>query len=206
MFRNQLNDKIGNLLNYLSTRIDKLSLTKALKLLYLIDETSYQRSGSPITWLEYKVWEMGPVAEELYNELKFDQSIVQNGHILSLDNYIETKKEISQDGTTKITIHKKGDFDLSKFSAFEVDLIDNVIDRFGSYTASQLIKLLHEKNTLWHQLVTDHNLDLNFKLYGKKSNHTIDFSHLIKDDEIMQMAAQSAFESMQIQEEFDALS
>ena len=205
MFRNQLNDKIGNLLNYLSSRIPNLSLTKALKLLYLIDETSYQRSGSPITWLEYKVWEMGPVAEELYNELKFDQSLVQNGQLLNLENYIQTKKKISKDGNTQITIHHNGNFDLSKFSAFETELIDNVIDRFGTYTASQLIKLLHEENTLWHQSVKDNNLDLNFKLYGKKSNHTIDFLQLVKDDGIMQMAAQSAFESMQMQEEFNAL-
>lgn len=205
MFRNLLNDKIGNLLNYLSSRIPNLSLTKALKLLYLIDETSYQRSGSPITWLEYKVWEMGPVAEELYNELKFDQSLVQNGQLLNLENYIQTKKKITKDGNTQITIHHKGNFDLSKFSAFETELIDNVIDRFGTYTASQLIKLLHEENTLWHQSVKDNNLDLNFKLYGKKSNHTIDFLQLVKDDGIMQMAAQSAFESMQMQEEFNAL-
>ena len=205
MFRNQLNDKIGNLLNYLSSRIPNLSLTKALKLLYLIDETSYQRSGSPITWLEYKVWEMGPVAEELYNELKLDQSLVQNGQLLNLENYIQTKKKITKDGNTQITIHHNGNFDLSKFSAFETELIDNVIDRFGTYTASQLIKLLHEENTLWHQSVKDNNLDLNFKLYGKKSNHTIDFLQLVKDDGIMQMAAQSAFESMQMQEEFNAL-
>ena len=130
MFRNQLNDKIGNLLNYLSSRIPNLSLTKALKLLYLIDETSYQRSGSPITWLEYKVWEMGPVAEELYNELKFDQSLVQNGQLLNLENYIQTKKKISKDGNTQITIHHNGNFDLSKFSAFETELIDNAIACF----------------------------------------------------------------------------
>jgi len=59
MFRAQLNSKIGNLLNYLSTRIPNLNMTKALKLLYLIDETSYMRTGVPVTWLDYKVWEMG---------------------------------------------------------------------------------------------------------------------------------------------------
>ena len=205
MFRNQLNDKIGNLLSYLSSRVSNLSLTKALKLLYLIDETSYQRSGSSITWLEYKVWEMGPVAEELYNELKFDQSLVQNGQFLNLESYIQTKKKILKDGKTQITIHYKCNYDLSRFSAFEIELIDNVIDRFGTFTATQLIKLLHEENTLWHQSVKDNNLELNFKLYSKKSNHSIDFSQLVKDDEIMQMAAQSAFESMQMQEEFNAL-
>lgn len=205
MFRSQLNDKIGNLLNYLSSKIPNLSLTKLLKLLYLIDETSYTRSGTSITWLEYKVWEMGPVAEELYNELKFDQSLMQNGHPINFESFITTEKKTNEQGVTFITIHPKGEYQLNQFSEFEMELIDNVIDRFGSLTASKLINLLHEENTLWHQYVQEHNLTVNFKVYGKKSNHTIDFSQLIQDDPIMQMAAQSSFESMQLQVEFDGL-
>src|ERR1700744_2505794 len=92
MFRNKLNSKIGNLLNYLSTQIPDLNMTKALKLLYLIDETSYMRTGVSITWLDYKVWEMGPVAEELYNELRNDQSLLQNGEPINLESFIETEK------------------------------------------------------------------------------------------------------------------
>ena len=205
MFRNQLNNKIGNLLNYLSTQIPNLNMTKALKLLYLIDETSYMRSGAPVTWLDYKVWEMGPVAEELYNELRYDQSLMQNGQVINLESFIETKKTDGFEGQSQITIYPKGHYDLCEFSTFEKELIENIVDRFGSYTTRQLINLLHEENTLWHKHVTDNNLQLNFKVYGKKSNHTIDFAELIKDDPIIQMAAQSAFESMQLQEELNNL-
>jgi uncharacterized phage-associated protein len=204
MFRSQLNSKIGNLLNYLSTRIPNLNMTKALKLLYLIDETSYMRTGVPVTWMDYKVWEMGPVAEELYNELRYEQSFVQNGEAINLEHFIETSKS-DYKGQTQITILPKSDYDLGEFSAFEKELIDNIIDRFGTYTSKQLIELLHEKDTLWHQYVTDNNLKVNFKVYGKKSNHTIDFAQLIKDDPILQMAAQSAFENMQLHEELNNL-
>jgi len=205
MFRSQLNNKIGNLLNYLSTQIPNLSMTKALKLLYLIDETAYMRTGVPVTWLDYKVWEMGPVAEELYNELRFDQKLVQYDKPLSLETFIRTEKKELPDGQTQINIFPVGDYHLGELSVFEKDLIDNIIDRFGTYTAKQLIQLLHEKNTLWHKCVTDNNLQLNFKVYSKKSNHTIDFSELIKNDPVLQMAAQAAFESMQFQEEMDNL-
>lgn len=205
MFRNQLNSKIGNLLNYLSVRIPNLSMTKALKLLYLIDETSYMRTGVSVTWLDYKVWEMGPVAEELYNELRYDQSILQNGEPINLEGFIQTETTEAQNGQTQIIIHPKGDYSLDEFSSYEAELIDNVIDRFGTYTAKQLINLLHEENTLWHKYVSENDLKLNFQVYGKKSNHTIDFAELIKDDPIKQLAAQSAFESMQIQEEIDNL-
>ena len=72
MFRKVLNDKIGNLLVYLAQNISDLSMTKALKLLYIIDETSMKESGVPVTWLEYKVWEKGPVAQEIYDEIRDD--------------------------------------------------------------------------------------------------------------------------------------
>jgi uncharacterized phage-associated protein len=204
MFRTQLNNKIGNLLNYLSTQVPNLSMTKLLKLLYLIDETAYFRTGVPVTWLDYKVWEMGPVAEELYNELRYDQSLMQNGETINLEPFIFTEKG-EYKGQPVITIRPKGAFYLGEFSAFEKELVDNIIDRFGTYTASQLIQLLHEENTLWHKYVSDKDLKLNFKVYGKKSNHTIDFAELIKDDPIKQLAAQSAFESMQMQGDFDNL-
>lgn len=168
MFRTQLNSKIGNLLNYLSTRIPNLNMTKALKLLYLIDETSYMRTGVPVTWLDYKVWEMGPVAEELYNELRNDQSFVQNGAAINLEQFIETKRA-DKKGQIQITIHPRNKYELGEFSEYERELIDNVIDRFGTYTSKQLIALLHEENTLWHKYVADNNLKLNFQVYGKKA-------------------------------------
>lgn|SRR6185312_4768277 len=205
MFRTQLNSKIGNLLNYISVRIPNLSMTKALKLLYLIDETSYMRTGVSVTWLDYKVWEMGPVAEELYNELRYDQSILQNGEPINLERFIETEKLEGPGGHPQIIIRPKGRYSLDEFSPYEIELIDNVIHRFGTYTAKQLINLLHEKNTLWHKYVTNNSLELTFKVYGKKSNYTIDFAELIKDDLIKQLAAQSAFESMQMQDEMDNL-
>jgi len=205
MFRNQLNNKIGNLLNFLSEQIPNLSMTKALKLLYLIDETAYMRTGVSVTWLDYKVWEMGPVAEELYNELRYDQYISQNGEPINLEDFIQTEKTDGFGGQTQIIIHPKGPYHLDEFSLYEKELISNVIERFGTYTAKQLINLLHEENTLWHKYVSDNDLQLNFKVYGKKSNHTIDFAELIKDDPIKQLAAQSAFESMQMQNEIDNL-
>jgi uncharacterized phage-associated protein len=205
MFRNLLNDKIGNLLNYLSSKIANLSMTKALKLLYLIDETSYMRTGVPITWLDYKVWEKGPVAEELYNELRYNQAIVKNDKVYNLEKFISTEKKDGADGKMQITIYPEGEYCLDDFSTFEVELIDNIIDKFGHYTANQLINLLHEENTLWHKSVSDNNLQLNFKVYGKKSNHTIDFAELIKNNPLLQLSAQSAFESMQMQEEMSSI-
>lgn len=205
MFRSLLNEKIGNLLNYLSSNIPNLSMTKALKLLYMIDEAAYIRTGSSVTWLDYKVWKMGPVAEELYNELRYDQSLVLQGKPINLESFIETKKIEGQDGKVQIVIYPKGPYELTEFSGFEKQLIDNVLDRYKTYTVNQLIEFLHEENTLWHKCVTSHNLTPSFEVHGHKSNHTIDFTELIKDDPIKQMAAQAALESLQMQEQLNNL-
>lgn len=180
-------------------------MTKALKLLYLIDETAYGRTGVPVTWMDYKVWEMGPVAEELYEELRHERFFVENSKQISLEPFITTVKKTGPQGNTFINIEPKGNAQMDCFSPFERELIDNIVDRFGTYTSKQLIQLLHEKNTLWHNEVKDNNLQLNFSVYGKKSNHTIDFSVLIKDDPIKQLAAQAAFESMQLHQALDDL-
>ena len=148
---------------------------------------------------------MGPVAEELYNELNYNQTIIQHGKPLNLNSFIQTEKEVFGDSKFQIKIIPKDKYSLDEFSSFDIELIDKIIDRFGSYTANQLINILHEENTLWHKYVSENNLTLNFKVYSKKSNFNIDFSKLIKDDAILQMAAQSAFESMQMEEELNNL-
>jgi hypothetical protein len=86
-----------------------------------------------------------------------------------------------------------------------MELIDNIIDRFGSYTANQLIELLHEENTLWHKCVSNENLKQQFDLYGNKSKYIIDFSELITKDPILQLSSQTAVESMQFQEQINQL-
>ena len=55
-------DKIGNLIVLLAGRLKPLYHTKLIKLLYLIDEEAVKDGGIPITWLDYKAWQYGPVS------------------------------------------------------------------------------------------------------------------------------------------------
>ena len=59
-------EKIGNLLIYLAVHLNPLFHTKLIKLLYLIDENAVRDCGVPVTWLDYKVWQYGPVAPVIY--------------------------------------------------------------------------------------------------------------------------------------------
>lgn len=204
MFRTILNNKIGNLLCYLATQIPHLSLTKALKLLYIIDENSIKESGSPITWLDYKVWENGPVAEDIYNEVKYGQKLVVREKYFSLEQYINIEKRVNPDRKQEeVFIIAAKPYSLDDFSPFELDIIDDVIKEFGNYTAAELIQFLHAEHSLWSKLCAEKDLQYQFKVFGKKSNHSIDFSELIKDDALLQMAASSAYEALSFQENLD---
>lgn len=198
MLRIIQNNKIGNLLNYLSSKIDDLSMTKAIKLLYLIDESSIKKSGSPITWLLYKAWENGPVPVDIYEELRYERINSIKGVEISLKDFIRIERKESQfrPSQIEIYIYPKKDYDLSEFSEFELDIINIVIDKYGSKSAKDLIKILHSENSVWHKTVIKHGLKSQFAVYGSKSDYSVNFFELIKDDPFLISSAKSAYESL----------
>jgi uncharacterized phage-associated protein len=192
-------EKIGNLLIYISGKIQNLTLTKALKLLYIIDEISVKETGTPVTWLEYKVWEKGPVAENIYMEIN---EYGKNWNTLHLENFIKKEKQVNKHSSYKETIILPNkEFDDSEFCDYEIELFDRVIEKYGNKRASTLINMLHEENTLWHQIVTRENLKPQFELYKSSSNYTIELSDLIVNEPEKMMAFKSAIDSLEFQNE-----
>lgn len=198
MFRALLNDKIGVIVRHFAVAIEHLSLTKLLKLLYITDEWAMRETGSPITWLEYRVWKLGPVPSELFQEIKHGEKITIGKHLISLDNYIDIARQYSpkRSGQEDVYIKPKGQDDISMLSAYEIELLNRIIKQFGKMSASELVNYLHQKDSLWHKAVQEHNLEINFELFRDTSNCIIDFSDLIEGDELLKMAAQSAFDSL----------
>jgi uncharacterized phage-associated protein len=174
-------DKIGNIIIYLVDSIKKkykqdLYLTKLLKLLYIIDETSVKETGAPVTCLNYKVWKMGPVAEEVYNDIAYKNSE-------NLNFFIEGKKEVQHglSDNLPIKIESVNKFDDSELSDYEVDLMDKVVAKFGHLTGQNLIDFLHEEGSLWKTLVNDYKLEESFKIKSK-TNIDMDFARLLNGD------------------------
>jgi uncharacterized phage-associated protein len=202
MFRRILNNKIGNILAYMATQTEALYMTKALKLLYIIDETAVRQSGSPITWLDYKVWKNGPVAHEIYYELRNNQFVTYNESPINLNNFIAVKRSLNGKIPNQIDvkINAINTADFNQFSEFEEDIVKSVISEFGHLNSTQLIDLLHEQGSRWHTIVTKFNLEEHFKVRSNTSDYSIDFVDLIEDDEFLKLAAQSAFESLAFQD------
>jgi uncharacterized phage-associated protein len=202
MFRRILNNKISNILAYMAVETEALYMTKALKLLYIIDETAVRQSGSPITWLDYKVWKMGPVAPEIYNELRYNQCVTYDKIIFNLSDSIAVQHVQNNKSSNQIDVRisAKKQADFSRFSDFEKEIITSVIGQFGALNSQQLIDLLHEQGSLWDKIVSQFKLEEHFKLRGNTSDYSIDFVDLIEDDAFLKLAAQSAYDSLSFQD------
>ncbi|MCH8535007.1 MAG: SocA family protein [Flavobacteriaceae bacterium] len=164
-------DKVGNSIIYLSEKIGQLSKTKALKLIYILDELSIKKSGIPFFNLKYKVWKFGPVSEEIFIDL--------SSEITLLKNYI---KKTSEEGAT--IIKPIVGFNDDEFSDNDIDLLNFVIKEFGGKTSKELVFYTHRKNSPWYNTAKQNSV---LELLGNEEiNNTellIDMSSLIKHDE-----------------------
>jgi len=160
-------DKIGNLMILLAERLNPLYHTKLIKLLYLIDETAVKDDGIPVTWLDYKVWQFGPVAPETF-------FMKDSDHLFT--NYISTKK--SDKNTIIVPI---GHYNKNLFSEYELEIIDNVISDFGKLSSEELVLLTHEQNSLWSLTKKENNIDF-VNSPANISNVSIDLRRLIAND------------------------
>jgi len=175
-------NKIGNIILYLASCIKYLYLTKLIKLLYLIDEISIKESGVPVTWLDYKVWEKGPVPKSIYIDLKHDDAKLFSNLIESVDDGL---------GQRILAIKEA---DVSDFSKYELNTLKQIIKDFGEMSGEQLVDYLHKSGSLWDKIVNEKNLKTHFET-SPTSNHSIDFKELL-DDPYRKMAYLAAEEAM----------
>lgn len=172
-------EKLGNLFLYLSKEIDDLFFTKMLKLTYLIDEISVKETGSPVTWLEYKVWKNGPVPQKIHTNITYE-----NGDQFSDFITAQVKKvRVGGKNIQGLEISPNGTFSDDEFSDYEIELMDRVIKNYGGKSANQLIEILHETGSLWHRIVEERGLSEKFDsdVDSNTSPYSIDLKEAIDD-------------------------
>lgn len=162
--------KLGNTLIYLAEKLDFLSKTKALKLLYLLDEISIKKSGIPFLNLHYEVWKFGPVDQDIYIELSSQPNL--------LKAYIDRSVE-----DDKTYIKAKKTFCDDEFSDNDLALLDSIVQHFGNKSSRELVAFTHKKESPWYQLAKENGLLE--KLEKKEINSTelvIDLGMLVQHD------------------------
>ncbi|GHT57222.1 hypothetical protein AGMMS49982_24230 [Bacteroidia bacterium] len=181
--------KIGNTVVYLSERIPNLSKTKILKLLYLIEEHSAIKNNTPFFGINFEVWQAGPVAKDFYIDLSDDEPVLLRNFITKTD----------ESGSTYI--HSKTPFCDDEFSDNDIELLDEVIRKFGNKTATQLVELTHNENSAWYCIAKDNELLDDFT-NGKKnhSDKEIDFTYYLNG-----CSAERYLENKETSEMFESL-
>lgn len=168
--RDQL-DKLGNAIIFLCERINPLSKTKLLKLVYLIEETSIKKFGAPFFNLRFDVWRLGPVSKDLYAEITSELNL--------LNDYID--REVKND---MINVVAKKSFSDDEFSDNEIKLLEQIASTFKYSSADELIKLTHRTHSPWYSAAYENGLLEPFeKGLATTSDVEIDFSKMLKDDQ-----------------------
>lgn len=160
-------EKIGNLMVYLATKITPIFHTQLIKLIYLIDEEAVKDDGVPVTWLDYKAWQYGPVAPETY--------YIKCGGMTFLDFVSVMPTE-----NNAYHILPKVAFSDKKFSDYDMELIDRIVEKYKDTKPCDLVKLTHQKDTLWDITCKENNIifDKDYRI----SDYSLDFKKLINDN------------------------
>lgn len=176
-------EKNGVLLAYLAERIPNVTLRKLLKLVYLTDEKFTIERGFPLTWFNYFAWKKGPVAPEVYDVKNGSFADFVQCHRNSNDKY-----EVSPVGGA-LTEDRQ-----NLYSRYEMNMIDEIISKYGSMSADELTDITHLENTLWSKVVNENKLT--FSDSGR-SDCEIHLNRLIEGDEEKEEVFEDALEYMQ---------
>ncbi len=114
-----------------------VGMTALYKLLYFIDFDYYEKYEQQLMGLTYFRNHYGPAPREF---MKVVEEMKKDGTLE------EVKSSYFAYEQRKFLPHKNAD--LSKLSAQEIAMVDNVLARYGDLTATQLMELSHE-DTPW---------------------------------------------------------
>lgn len=157
-------EKLGNAVVYIASHTNNLSKTKLLKLLYFMEEYSVRRFHTPFLGLPFEVWQAGPVVKDVFIDLS-------EAPIL-LDGYIT--KKVKGDATYILPIR---DFCDDEYSDNDITVMQEVMKKYGSKTAKELVALTHRKGSLWYNAASKQDLLVSFeKKLMNNSDIVIDFS------------------------------
>ncbi len=163
-FSSENKAKLGNVAVYIAENAQMPSKTKMLKLIYLMEEYCALRYHTPFLGLPFEVWQAGPVAKDVFIDLS-------DGSML-LKDYVTTES----DGCGSY-IKALVPFCDDEFSDNELEIMQEVMNKYGSWSATDLVKLTHKEGSLWYNTAKEHQL---LEAFERKecnnSDYTIDFA------------------------------
>lgn len=123
-------DKLESIISYFAKRVNNLYKVKLMKMLWYADALCYKLNGIAMTGLVYCHDDMGALPKGHYK-------------ILDLENIKVDKEEDYEN--TRYHILPNDKIDLSIIDAYEMDILDQVINKFRYFNANDIVKYMHEE-------------------------------------------------------------
>jgi putative zinc finger/helix-turn-helix YgiT family protein len=123
-------DKVVEVINYLSQKVNSLHKVKLMKMLWYSDALNFKRHGKSITGLAYSVLKMGAVPKG------YEEIMILDGVSYDVVIYDDVAYKFKP----------TPGFEIKKLSAEEIASIDKIIDVFGDLNTDQIVARMHEED------------------------------------------------------------
>lgn len=170
-FSEQSRVRLGNAVMYIASHAKYPYKTEVLKLLFLMEERMVQKYHIPLLSIPYSVWRLGPVSVDVFEELS-------DGPVL-LSDFVTL-----QFNGQGIMVTPGRDFDENEFSDAELEVMQEVMEKYGDMNSEQLIELTHREGSLWRETAKEHGLLEDFdQKRANSSTVVIDMGRLLCPDD-----------------------
>ena len=124
---------VENIISYISSKVNNLTITSLNKYLWFIDILSFNQRGVSITGLTYQKQQYGPtIIDQRYKEIS-----------LLDDKYI--RNDYEDESGTKTIITSNKNFDLSKLKDSEIEIINKIIKLLKNKNVTDISNMSHEE-------------------------------------------------------------
>ena len=163
--------RLGNAVMYIAAHAKYPYKTEVLKLLYLMEERMVQKYHVPMLSIPFSVWRLGPVSVDVFEELS-------DGPVL-LGDFITL-----QFNGQGIKVTPSREFDADEFSDAELQVMREVMERYGQMNSEELIAKTHEEGSLWRETAKEYGLLEDFdERRANCSNIVIDMGRQLCPDD-----------------------
>lgn len=163
--------RLGNAVIYIASHAKYPYKTEVLKLLFLMEERMVQKYHVPMLSIPFSVWRLGPVSVDVFEELS-------DGPVL-LSDFITL-----QFNGQGIMVKPSKEFDEDEFSDAELQVMHEVMERYGQMNTDELIAETHKEGSLWHMTAKEHGLLEDFaEQRANSSNIIIDMGRQLCPDD-----------------------
>ena len=126
-------EKVENIISYIASKVNNLTITSLNKYLWYIDMLSFNQRTVSITGLTYQKQKFGPtIIDKKYDEIS-----------LLNDKYNREDFETENGNTTKIT--SNDNYSLDMISESEKEIIDTIIKKLKNKKVTEISELSHKE-------------------------------------------------------------